>query len=75
MVKKFVTCPIRSFLSGELKADRWHLRNYPHTPTDSRHPDKHLRLVMAPNALNCTRKSRAPNLVSTAARQKIDLDL
>ena len=35
-----------------LKADRPHPRNYPHTPTDYRHTDKHLRLVMAPIALN-----------------------
>ena len=30
----------------ELKADRPHPRNYPHTPTDYRHTDNHLRLVM-----------------------------
>ncbi len=30
----------------ELKADRPHPRNYPHTPTDHRHTDKHFRLVM-----------------------------
>ncbi len=41
-----------------LKADWPHLRNYPPTPTDYRHTDKHLRLVMAPIALNCTRQSR-----------------
>ncbi len=29
-----------------LKAYRQHLCNYPHTPTDYRHTDKHLRLVM-----------------------------
>ncbi len=45
-----------------LKAHRPHPRNYPHTQTDSRHTDKLLRLVMAPNALNCTRQSRAPNI-------------
>ncbi len=42
----------------KLKADRPHLRKYPHTPTDYRHTDKHLGLVMAPIALNCTRQSR-----------------
>ena len=41
-----------------LKADRPHPRNYPHGPTDYRHIDKHLRLVMAPIAPNCT----APNI-------------
>ncbi len=30
----------------QLKADRPHPRDYPHTPTDFRHTDKHLRLVM-----------------------------
>ncbi len=30
----------------KLKADRPHPRNYPHTATDYRHTDKHLRLVM-----------------------------
>ncbi len=45
-----------------LKADRPHPRNYPLTPTDYRHTDKHLRLVMALIAPNCTRQSRAPNI-------------
>ncbi len=40
-----------------LKADRPHPHNYPHTPTDYGHTDKHLRLVMAPIALNCSRES------------------
>ncbi len=31
----------------KLKADRPHLRDYPHTPTNSRHTDKNLRLVIA----------------------------
>ncbi len=39
--------------STKLKADRPHPRNYPHTPTDYRHTNKHLRLVMTPIALNC----------------------
>ena len=30
----------------QLKADWPHPRNYPHKPTDNRHTDKHLRLVM-----------------------------
>ena len=34
------------------------MRNYPHTPTDYRHTDKHLRLVMVLIALYCTRQSR-----------------
>ncbi len=36
--------------------------NCSHTPTDYRHTDKHLKLVMAPIALNCTRQSRAPGI-------------
>ena len=37
------------FITGEsLKADRPHLRNYPHTPTNYRHTDKHIRLVTTP---------------------------
>ena len=32
---------------NKLKANRSHPRNYPHTPTDYWHSDKHLRLVMA----------------------------
>ena len=39
------------FLSQQLKADRPHPRNYPHTPTGYRHTDKHLRLVMTPIAV------------------------
>ena len=48
----------------KLKANRLHPCNYLHTPTDFRHTDKHLRLVMVLIAL-----------ISTAIRQKIDLDL
>ena len=33
------------------KADRPHPHNYPHMPTDHRHTDKHLRLVMTLIAL------------------------
>ncbi len=40
------------------KADRPHPRNY---PTDYRHTDKYLRLVMPLITLYCTRQSRAPN--------------
>ncbi len=47
---------------NKLNADRPHPRNYPHTPTDYRHTDKHLRLLMPPIAPNCTRQSRAPNI-------------
>ena len=32
----------------KLKADRLHLRNCPHMPTDYRHTDKHQTLVMTP---------------------------
>ncbi len=39
------------------KADRPHLRYYLYTPPDYRHTDKHLRLVMTPNALCCTRQT------------------
>ncbi len=41
-----------------LKADRPHSRNYPHMPTDYRHTDKHLRLVMTLTALYCIWHSR-----------------
>ncbi len=44
----------------KLKADRPHPRNYPWTPTDFRHTDNHLRLVMVFVARCCTRQSRAP---------------
>ncbi len=44
----------------QLNADRPHPRYYPYMPSDYRHTDKHLRLVMTPNALWCTRQSRAP---------------
>ncbi len=47
---------------ARLKADRPHPRNYPHTPTNYRHTDKHLTLVMTPNALCCTRQSRTRNI-------------
>ncbi len=36
--------------------------NWLHTPTDYRHTDKHLRLVMAFIALYCTRQSWTPNI-------------
>ncbi len=41
----------------QLKANRPYPRNYPHTPTDYRHTDKHLRLVMGVLALCCTRQN------------------
>ncbi len=50
------------YMISKLKADRQHPRNYPHTPTDYRHTDEHLRLIMTPIALCCTRQSRAPNI-------------
>ncbi len=64
----------------KLKADRPHPRNYPHTPTDHRHTDKHFRLVMT---LLCSKLAvllfaalgKAEPLISTAARKKFDLDL
>ena len=40
-------------LGEKIKADRLHLRDYPHTPIDYRHTDKHLKLVMALIALCC----------------------
>ena len=43
----------------KLKADRPHPRNYPQTPTDYKHTDNHLRLVMVVLVLYCTRQSRA----------------
>ena len=52
-------------LTLKLKADRPHLRNYPHVPTDYRHTDKHLRLVIwLCFADRCTRQSGAPNIDS-----------
>ncbi len=45
------------------KADQLHSRDYLYMPTDYRHTDKHLRLVMTPIAICCTRQSRAPNKV------------
>ena len=36
----------QSEISKKLKADQPHPRNYPRTPTDYRHIDKHLRLLM-----------------------------
>ena len=42
--------------SKSLKADLSHLHDYPHTSTDYRHNDKHLRLVMPLTALCCTRQ-------------------
>ena len=44
------------------KADRLHPHNYPDTPTDYSHTDKHLRLIMGAVAHCCTRQSRAPNI-------------
>ncbi len=48
----------RALFREKLKADRPHPHNYPPTPTDYRHTDKHLRLVMPLIALYCTRQSR-----------------
>ncbi len=45
-----------------LKANRLNLRDYPQTPTDYRHTDNHLRLVIVVVAHCCTRQSRAPNI-------------
>ncbi len=45
-----------------VKANRLHPRNYPQTPTDYRHTDNDLRLVMVVIALCCTWQSRAPNI-------------
>ncbi len=58
---------------SKLKADRPHLRDYPHRPTDYRNTDKHLRLVMTPMLFAALCK--AEPLISTAAHQKFDLDL
>ncbi len=51
-----------AFLKIKLKADRPHPRDYPHTSTNYRHTDKHLRQVMTAIALCCTRQSKAPNI-------------
>ncbi len=44
--KKFDRRKSRKKIHKILKADGPHSRYYPHTPTDYRHTDKHLRLVM-----------------------------
>ncbi len=50
----FCTCTcMQPFLT--LKADQLHSRDYLHTPTDYRHTEQHLRLVMTLIALCCTR--------------------
>ena len=41
------TMVILKSVSYQLKGDRLHPRDYPHTPTDYRHTDKQLRLVMS----------------------------
>ncbi len=46
----------------QLKANRLHLHDNPHSPTDYRHTDKHLRLVMTLIALCCPRQNRTPNI-------------
>ena len=65
--------PHHPLFHPKLKADQPHPRDYPHTPTNYRHTDKHLRLVMTPIALYCTRQSRAPNIDRCAP--EVDLDL
>ena len=51
-----------SNIRSKLKADRQHPHDYPHMPTNYKHADKHLRLVMILIALCCTQQSRAPNI-------------
>ncbi len=46
----------------KINADRLHQHNCPHTLTDYRCTDKHLRLLMPPIALNCTWQSQALNI-------------
>ena len=53
---------------NKLKADRPHPHNYPHTPTDYKHTDKHLRLIITLVALCCTRQSRAQTDIQTDRR-------
>ncbi len=45
-----------------IKADRLHPRNYLHTPTNYRHTDNYLRLVMVVVAPCCPRLFLAPNI-------------
>ncbi len=52
----------KGLLQLPLKANRLHPRNYPHTPTDYRQTDNHLRLLTVVVAPCCTRQSRAPNI-------------
>ncbi len=59
-------------LNKILKADRPHT-DYPHTPTDYRHTDKYLKLVMTLLLLFAA-IGKAEPLISTTARQKFDLD-
>ena len=53
----FIISSILIININKLKADRPHPRNHPHTPTDYRQPDKHLRLIMTLIALCCTRQT------------------
>ena len=70
----------KTFLSDSvitLKADRPHLCNYQHMPTNYRHTDKHLRLVMTLIALSCTRLKPSPKYRLLHARKltlTFDLD-
>ena len=51
----------------ELKADQPHPRNYPHKPTDYRHTDKHIRLVMA----SIAKRYATRYIISLASRSMI----
>ncbi len=63
---------ISNQLPNQLKADRLHPCNYPHMPTDYRHTDKHLRLVLL--LLLVALHGKAEPLILTTAWQKFDLD-
>ncbi len=45
----------------KLKADRPHPCDYPHTPTNYRQADKHLRLVITPIVLYCAQQGCRSN--------------
>ncbi len=57
---------------NKLKADRPHPHDHLHMPTDYRHIDKHLRLVMTPIGVCCTRQSRAPSIDRESANERTD---
>ncbi len=64
----------------QLKSDRPHPHDYPNTPSDYRHSDRYLRLVMTlihVIALCCTRQSRSPKFQgrrSSGSALRVEMD-